>query len=128
MLAIDYGYAGPAAGDTLQAVKAHRFVDPFADPGEVDLTAHVDFATLADAARSAGAVASDLATQGAWLRRLGIDARLQSLATAAPARANELRGQRDRLVDPGAMGDLFKAMAFTAPGWPTPAGFTGDAA
>ena len=128
MLAIDYGYAGPAAGDTLQAVKAHRFVDPFADPGEVDLTAHVDFTTLADAARSAGAVASDLATQGAWLRRLGIDARLQSLANAAPARAEELKAQRDRLVEPREMGDLFRVMAFTAPGWPTPAGFTGDAA
>src|SRR3546814_7149454 len=48
MLAIDYGYSGPAAGDTLQAVKAHRFADPFAAPGEVDLTAHVDFVALAD--------------------------------------------------------------------------------
>jgi SAM-dependent MidA family methyltransferase len=33
ILAIDYGYSGPATGDTLQAVKAHRFADPFADPG-----------------------------------------------------------------------------------------------
>jgi SAM-dependent MidA family methyltransferase len=72
--------------------------------------------------------ASALATQGAWLRRLGIDARLQSLAAAAPGRADELQGQRDRLVEPKAMGDLFKAMAFTAPHWPTPAGFEGDAA
>lgn len=128
MLAIDYGYAGPAAGDTLQAVKAHQFVDPFADPGEVDITAHVDFTTLADAAQSAGVAASPLATQGSWLRRLGIDARLQSLAAAAPTRAGELRGQRDRLVEADAMGDLFKVMAFTAPGWPAPAGFTGDAA
>ncbi|MGH6632358.1 class I SAM-dependent methyltransferase [Sphingopyxis sp.] len=128
MLAIDYGYGGPAAGDTLQAVKAHRFVDPFADPGEVDLTAHVDFTALADTARAAGAVASTLATQGEWLQRLGIDARLQSLTAAAPARADELKGQRDRLVRPDAMGELFKVMAFTAPGWPAPAGFTGDAA
>lgn len=128
MLAIDYGYSGPAAGDTLQAVKAHRFVDPFADPGEVDLTAHVDFTTLADAARSAGAGVTDLVTQGAWLQRLGIDARLQSLTNAAPARAEELKAQRDRLVEPREMGDLFKVMAFTVPGWPTPAGFTGDAA
>ena len=128
MLAIDYGYAGPAAGDTLQAVKAHRFADPFADPGEADLTAHVDFAALADVARRAGVAASALATQGAWLQRLGIDARLQSLAAAAPGRADELQGQRDRLVEPKAMGDLFKAMAFTAPHWPTPAGFEGDAA
>jgi SAM-dependent MidA family methyltransferase len=128
MLAVDYGYAGPAAGDTLQAVKAHRFVDAFADPGEVDLTAHVDFTALAVAAQNAGVSVSPLATQGDWLRRLGIDARCQSLATAAPARAEELKGQRDRLVEPRAMGDLFKVMAFTAPGWPAPAGFTGDAA
>jgi NADH dehydrogenase [ubiquinone] 1 alpha subcomplex assembly factor 7 len=127
MLVIDYGYAGPAAGDTLQAVKTHRFVDPFADPGEVDLTAHVDFTALAEAAQGAGVSVSALATQGDWLRRLGIDARLQSLTAAAPDRADELKGQRDRLVDAQAMGDLFKVMAFTAPGWPAPAGFTGDA-
>ncbi|OHD04345.1 MAG: methyltransferase [Sphingopyxis sp. RIFCSPHIGHO2_12_FULL_65_19] len=128
MLAIDYGYAGPAAGDTLQAVRAHRFAPPFADPGEVDLTAHVDFTTLADAAHNAGVTVSALAAQGDWLRRLGIDARLASLQAAAPARAAELKGQRDRLVTPQAMGDLFKVMAFTAPGWPTPTGFSGDAA
>src|SRR3546814_5472217 len=79
MLAIDYGYSGPAAGDTLQAVKAHRFADPFAAPGEVDLPAHVDFAALADVARGAGVTASPPAAQGDWLRRLGIDARLRTL-------------------------------------------------
>lgn len=128
MLAIDYGYAGPAAGDTLQAVKAHRFADPFADPGEVDLTAHVDFTALADAARPAGVGVSGPATQCDWLKRLGIDARLASLSKAAPGRADELRGQRDRLVAADAMGELFKLIAITAPGWPAPAGFTGDAA
>ena len=128
MLAIDYGYSGPAAGDTLQAVKAHQFADPFADPGEVDLTAHVDFTALADAARPAGVAASSVATQGDWLKRLGIDARLGSLSKAAPERANELRGQRDRLVEADAMGELFKLIAITAPGWPAPAGFTGEAA
>ena len=128
MLAIDYGYAGPAAGDTLQAVKAHKFVDAFADPGEVDLTAHVDFTALAAAARSAGVMVSNLVTQGEWLQRLGIDARLKVLTGASPTRAAELTSQRDRLVAPDAMGKLFKAMAFTAPNWPGPAGFTGDAA
>jgi NADH dehydrogenase [ubiquinone] 1 alpha subcomplex assembly factor 7 len=126
MLVIDYGYSGPAAGDTLQAVKAHRFADPFADPGEVDLTTHVDFTALAVSAQSAGAAVSPVATQGDWLQRLGIDARLQSLAAAAADRAEELQGQRDRLVAADAMGELFKVMAITAPGWPTPAGFTGD--
>ena len=128
MLVIDYGYSGSAAGDTLQAVKAHRFADPFANPGEVDLTTHVAFTALADAARSAGAAVSPVATQGDWLQRLGIDARLQSLAATAPDRAKELQGQRNRLVATDAMGELFKVMAITAPGWPIPAGFTGDSA
>jgi SAM-dependent MidA family methyltransferase len=128
MLAIDYGYVGPAAGDTLQAVKAHRFADAFTDPGEADLTAHVDFAALAAAAAVPGVHIGTVATQGDWLRRLGIDARLASLAAAAPTRAAELHGQRDRLVDPQAMGDLFKVMAICAAGWPPSAGFSGDMA
>jgi len=126
MLVIDYGYVGPAAGDTLQAVKAHRFADPFTDPGEVDLTTHVDFAALAAAAKVPGATASAVATQGDWLQRLGIDARLASLTAAAPTRTPELHGQRDRLVDRGAMGELFKVMAVSAASWPPPAGFSGE--
>ncbi|WP_374525264.1 class I SAM-dependent methyltransferase [Sphingopyxis sp.] len=128
MLAIDYGYAGPAAGDTLQAIRAHRFADVFTDPGEADLTAHVDFTALAEASRPAGVTVSGLATQGDWLRRLGIDARLEALAAASSERAGELEGQRDRLVKADAMGELFKVIALTAPTWPEPAGFSGDAA
>ncbi len=123
MLTVDYGYSGPAAGDTLQAVKAHRFADPFADPGEIDLTAHVDFTALAAAARRAHARVLGPATQGAWLRALGIDARRDALAASAPDRADDLTAQRDRLVDAGAMGTLFKVMAVCAPGWPQPEGF-----
>ena len=128
MLVIDYGYSGPATGDTLQAVRAHRFADPFGDTGEVDLTTHVDFTALADAAIPAGVTVSPVASQSDWLQRLGINARLQSLAAAAPDRAKELHGQRDRLVGCDAMGELFKVMALAAPGWPIPAGFTGDVA
>ncbi len=123
MLAIDYGYCGPATGDTLQAVKAHRFADPFADPGEVDLTAHVDFAALAHAARRPGTNVFGPVDQGAWLQAMGIDARLQTLVAASPARAADLQGQRDRLVAADQMGTLFQAMALTGAGWPQPAGF-----
>ncbi|MDR7058959.1 MULTISPECIES: class I SAM-dependent methyltransferase [unclassified Sphingopyxis] len=128
MLVIDYGYQGPAAGDTLQAVKAHQFTDPFADPGEVDLTTHVDFTALSDAARRAGVAIAGPVGQGAWLQALGIDARLKALTNAAPDRAGELAGQRDRLVEPQAMGELFKVMAASAPGWPRPEGFGAKAA
>jgi len=125
LLAIDYGYEGPALGDTLQAVRAHAFANPFETPGEVDLTAHVDFATLAAAAQGEGAVAWGPIDQGALLKRLGIDARTATLSRAAPERADALAADRDRLVggDAGGMGTLFKALAVTSPAWPAPAGF-----
>jgi NADH dehydrogenase [ubiquinone] 1 alpha subcomplex assembly factor 7 len=121
VLAIDYGYEGPAIGDTLQAVRAHAFANPFENPGEQDLTAHVDFATLAAAALAEGANASAVIGQGALLIALGIDARATALATAAPDRVASIAADRDRLT--GAMGTLFKALAITSPAWPSPAGF-----
>ena len=121
LLAIDYGYEGPAIGDTLQAVRGHAPANPFDSPGEHDLSAHVDFATLASAAQAQGAVAWGPVEQGEWLVKLGIDARAAALARAAPDRAEGLVADRQRLV--GEMGALFKALAVTAPGWPQPAGF-----
>lgn len=116
MLAVDYGYEGPAMGETLQAVRDGRFVNPFESPGDHDLTAHVDFATLAAAAQAGGSAVFGPVPQGIFLRALGIDAR-------AAALGDSVRADRDRLVEPDQMGDLFKAMAITAPHWPQPAGF-----
>jgi NADH dehydrogenase [ubiquinone] 1 alpha subcomplex assembly factor 7 len=121
ILTIDYGYEGPAIGDTLQAVRGHAFANPFEHPGDTDLTAHVDFATLAAGAAKEGAVPSPVVGQGALLRALGIDARAAALARAAPERADGIAADRARLVE--TMGELFKALAVTAPGWPQPAGF-----
>lgn len=121
-LIIDYGYAGPASGDTLQAVKTHGFADPFAEPGEADLTAHVDFTALRAAARPAttwGPV-----SQAELLVALGIDARTETLAArATPGQAALLRSGTARLIGDDAMGSLFKALALTGGDWPQPAGF-----
>ena len=122
-LVIDYGHLAPRTGSTLQAVRAHRKVDPFATPGEADLTAHVDFAALAAAAKRHGARWLGTTTQGSWLTALGIDARAAALAKAAPGQAEEIAAARDRLVGADAMGHLFKAMGLAAPGWPDGAGF-----
>tara|TARA_R100001132_G_scaffold18757_1_gene16550 strand:- start:80 stop:1162 length:1083 start_codon:yes stop_codon:yes gene_type:complete len=121
-LLIDYGHLAPRTGATLQAVRAHEKVDVFAAPGEMDLTAHVDFATLDTIARREG-VASSLTTQGAWLSAMGIGLRAQGLATAAPERSQEIQAAHDRLVQPQAMGELFKCMALSARDWPRGAGF-----
>lgn len=125
MIAIDYGYAGPATGDTMQAVQAHRFADPFVEPGARDLTAHVDFTALAEAAREGGCTVSSLAEQGPFLLRLGINARAGALAQRAPKRSGEFAAAVRRLTDPAEMGRLFKVMAATHPGWPIPEGLAG---
>ncbi|WP_254603190.1 class I SAM-dependent methyltransferase [Sphingomonas bacterium] len=121
LLAIDYGYDGPLVGETLQAVRDHAPANPFDAPGEQDLTAHVDFTTLAAAAQAAGAVAWGPINQRELLGALGIDQRTAALARAAPDRADALIADRARLMDD--MGTLFRALAVTAPGWPAPAAF-----
>lgn len=122
-LVIDYGHAEPRTGSTLQAVRAHRQVDPFAHPGEADLTAHVDFAALVPVVARQGARWLGTATQGEWLQALGIAARAQSLAARHPSQAAALGQALHRLTAPEAMGTLFKVMGLAAPGWPASAGF-----
>jgi SAM-dependent MidA family methyltransferase len=120
---IDYGYEGPAIGDTLQAVRSHRMTDPFTQVGDSDLTTHVDFGTLGNVARQAGLRVAGPVGQGAFLRALGIDARAASLAAHAPERAAEIEAARHRLVDDREMGTLFRAMALCHPDWAMPEGF-----
>jgi NADH dehydrogenase [ubiquinone] 1 alpha subcomplex assembly factor 7 len=123
-LMIDYGHDQPRLGSTLQAVRAHAKVDPLSAPGKADLTAHVDFAALAEVARADGARWLGTVSQGQFLRALGIDARAQRLAAAAPERSEAIAAARARLVGDEAMGALFKVMALAAPDWPDAAGFT----
>lgn len=123
LLIIDYGYEGPATGDTLQAMHAHAFADPLDAPGTRDLTAHVDFAMLAAIGRNAGLKPSPCIGQGAFLTTLGIDARMASLAKRNPERADDLHAARDRLVSPDQMGRLFRVLALRHADWPMPAGF-----
>ncbi len=123
-LFIDYGHDVPRTGSTLQAVRAHQKVDPFAAPGEADLTTHVDFAALAAAAQARGCRWLGTVGQGAWLRELGIEVRAAGLAKAAPEQAAVIESQMARLVGEDQMGTLFKVMGLTAPGWPDGAGFS----
>jgi NADH dehydrogenase [ubiquinone] 1 alpha subcomplex assembly factor 7 len=117
-LVIDYGHARSSTGDTFQAVRSHRFASPLGMPGRTDLTAHVDFAAMARAARATGARIHGPVEQGELLKRLGIEARARALQAAAPEdkRAGIAEAML-RLVGTGQanMGTLFKAMAISAP-------------
>ena len=122
-LFVDYGSDAPRTGSTLQAVRAHTKVDVFAFPGEADITAHVDFATLAQVARAAGCRWLGTTTQGAWLNDLGIEARAAQLAHFAPQQASAIHGAKERLIAEEQMGALFKVMGLAAPSWADGAGF-----
>jgi len=125
-LAIDYGYAGPAAGDTLQAVRAHAFAEVLAEPGTADLTAHVDFSALGQAFADGGAHVGALATQGGFLNRLGARARVDRLKRGVIAdRAELLDAGYRRLTETDAMGSLFKVLCAVWPASIQPAGFSG---
>ena len=119
---IDYGYAGGEQGDTLQAIRGHRFSYILDHPGEQDLTAHVDFAALAEAARRGDAAASRVTSQGTWLETLGIGTRAMTLAAKNPADTDSISAARRRLCDEDEMGRLFKVMAITGRTWPEVAG------
>lgn len=113
-LVIDYGYEEAQAGDSFQAVAAHRRADPFAAPGEADLTAHVNFEALAEVARLAGAVPRKLMTQAQFLAAMGIVPRAKVLAKGNPDEAEMVNADLRRLTAPDQMGTLFKVLCITA--------------
>ena len=126
-LFIDYGHTVTSIGDTLQAVRGHRIVDPLVEPGECDITAHVDFAAMARSARAAGAAVHGPIDQGDFLREIGIDTRAKALSDRSPDRAEEFEQARRRVAgkDVGEMGSLFKAMVVAHRDLPPPPGFEG---
>ncbi len=120
-LCIDYGYTQSQSGSSLQAVAAHEKVDAFAAPGNMDLTAHVNFAELAQIGAAHDVRVSGPVSQGDWLKAMGIDARAEVLKQHG--RAEDITAAHHRLTAPEEMGALFKVLAYSAAHWPTPTGF-----
>ncbi|HEU0095920.1 MAG TPA: SAM-dependent methyltransferase, partial [Rhizomicrobium sp.] len=123
-LMIDYGYdAVTGFAETLQAVGGHRFVDTLDQPGEDDLSAHVDFAALAAAGKRGGATVRGPVTQGMFLATIGLVERAEQLMKTNPESAQSLIAATERLIGNDQMGRLFKALAFVPPMLTDVAGF-----
>jgi NADH dehydrogenase [ubiquinone] 1 alpha subcomplex assembly factor 7 len=124
VLIIDYGHDEAGFGDTLQAVRDHRFAATLADPGSADLSAHVDFADLKRRASALGLKPYGPVPQGEFLLKLGLgERRNRLLQRATPAQAEAIASGASRLVDPKQMGILFKALALTGADRPPPPPF-----
>ncbi len=124
-LLIDYGHEHSSVGETFQAVRHHEYTDPFAEPGDADLTTHVDFDVLQQLARMAGAHAHPLLTQADFLIRMGILDRTAQLKAhcKTPAQANDVETAAQRLIGTDQMGQLFKVLALSGPTLPYLPGF-----
>ena len=113
-LFIDYGHAACGFGDTLQAVGRHQPVGIFDSPGEVDLTTHVDFQSLARCAEASGIHASEIMEQGSFLVETGIRQRAARLQTSSPPdKAVHINTALERLVGANEMGSLFKVLVLS---------------
>lgn len=122
-LFIDYGPAAHAFGDTLQAMRHHAYADVLAAPGTCDLTAHVQFASLAQTARSLGLAVDGPMTQAEFLGGLGLAVRTSRLMAANPRDAAAIELAAQRLVAPSGMGTLFKVLCVRTQGLPVPPPF-----
>jgi SAM-dependent MidA family methyltransferase len=112
LLAIDYGFprreyyhAQRLMGTIMCHYRHHAHADPFWLPGLNDLTAHVDFTAMADAAHEAGLAVLGYTSQAHFLLNCGLLDRLRDEHTHA--RANEAM----RLLSEAEMGELFKVLA-----------------
>ena len=124
-LLIDYGRDTEGFGDTLQALRSHQKHGPLDHPGLDDLTIHADFPAALEAAQAEG-VDVAITSQGAFLQRLGIVARAESLAKARPDQGAIIERQLERLIAPEQMGDLFKVAGLWSKDLPQPPGFSTD--
>ena len=125
-LIIDYGHIRSDAGDTFQAIARHSFADPLKNPGQADVTAHVDFEALARAAEDIGARAHGPVPQGEFLKRLGIETRAVTLMAKASHEVSEdISSALKRLIGGGrgGMGSMFKVLAVSEPRLDSLAGF-----
>ena len=124
-LIIDYGYVQKALGDTLQAIRNHKYHPVLESPGSADITAHVDFSLITRVANTAGANVYGPVEQGVWLKRLGLKTREAQLCyNKDTASISIIKNSIDKLVNPSKMGSLFKAMAITTPNLSSLEGFS----
>ena len=119
MLLFDYGYSRTEfyhpernTGTLTCFYRHRRHHDPLLWPGLQDITAHVDFSALAEAAESAGATLAGYTTQANFLIACGLPALLEGLDPATPEFV-ELAGQARRLMLPGEMGEIVKVIAIS---------------
>lgn len=112
-LLIDYGEEH-AFADSIRGIKKHEKIPKeewLQAPGEVDLSAYVDFAALKAVVSTYKELQSaEIMPQGCFLEAMGISARLEMLAMKNPSKAKNLQQDYERLASPTHMGEIYKCL------------------
>ena len=91
--------------------RAHN--DPLILPGIQDLTAWVDFSSVAQAAQAAGLEVAGFVTQAHFMLHGGLDEELTDFTSLPVAQQLELSRQVKLLTLPGEMGESFKCIGLS---------------
>ena len=119
LIFIDYGFRGAEfyhpsriTGTLMCHYRHYAHTDPFLFPGLQDITAHVDFTAVADAAVNANLALLGYTTQANFLLASGLTGCLGREYPVAAANYLSLTNQAQRLVSPAEMGEFFKVIGF----------------
>lgn len=108
-LFIDYGYTKHRTGETLQAIEKHKYADIYKNPGEADLSAHVNFRKIYEIIERVDLKPLGPIYQGKFLNNMGIEDRVKTLSKkASPEQTKDILRALNRLIAPDEMGTLFK--------------------
>jgi SAM-dependent MidA family methyltransferase len=118
MLFIDYGFGNREyyhpqrnRGTLMCHYRHHSHDDPFYLPGLQDITSHVDFTAVAEAAIDHGAHFLGYTSQAHFLINNGITGFLGEVSPENVRSYAPLSGQLQKLTSPAEMGELFKVIA-----------------
>ena len=118
VLLIDYGFPAHeyyhpqrASGTLMCHYRHHSHADPLCLTGLQDITAHVDFSSIANTAVESGLELLGYANQAQFLINCGITETLARTPADDTAAYLPLAAQAQRLVSPAEMGELFKVIA-----------------
>jgi SAM-dependent MidA family methyltransferase len=118
MIFIDYGFGAKEyyhpqrnRGTLMCHYRHHSHDDPFYLPGLQDITAHVDFTAVAEAAIDCGAHFLGYTTQAHFLINNGMIDLLDEVSPDDVKAYAPLSAQVQKLTSPAEMGELFKVIA-----------------
>ncbi|MBH67575.1 MAG: methyltransferase [Rhodospirillaceae bacterium] len=123
-LIIDYGYTQPTFTSSLQAIRKHQFVDPLEQPGDADISSHIDFSLIKRESNFYDLNFYGPVTQREFLTRMGINERALALQKNKGLEASKnIQTAVNRLITADDMGNLFKVIALTSHNIIRPPGF-----